>query len=1033
MTAGLIAICCPRIAWAQAASATLGGVVRDETGAPIAEAQVVVRNKTNALERSVLTDKAGAFSESFLSPGAYDVTVRSPGFATAEIRDVALSINDQVTLAIRLTIQSQVESVKVVAEASRESVSPGVGTVVARQFVESMPLNGRSLHALLQLVPGVVLTSNSGSSTNGAQFAINGQRTTSNYFAVDGVSANTGMSTGIGVLQGQAGSGQTTGATALGGTNGLVSLDALEEFRIETSSFAPEFGRTPGGQVSLVTRRGQNAFHGIAAEYFRHDALDANDWFANSARQPQARERQYLFSGVLGGPLLSRRLFFFVSHESLRLTQPKAQRVAVPSEELRASAPLPLQPYLHAFPTPNGPSLGTGVAQFAASYTEPSSSDVSALRLDAQSGSRVNAFVRVSHAPSETTKRIGGLSTLSLTRVQADSVTTGATIVVGARTTADFRVGWAASHPSEFSSLDTFGGASIPAVRDVFLQGRSPSTAVSSFNLFGSSFDWGTGSTDSQRQINALASVAWLAGRHQLKFGLDYRRMRPTFSSNGSLSEFLYLTTPQQVAEARALVFQVTNSDAQARNGIFPSASAYVQDAWRAAKRLTLTYGLRVESVSPPTEASGRAPQALLGVEADLLQNPRLAPEGTPLWRDRAPSLAPRIGASYQLRASSNWESTVRAGAGLFYDIGLGNVATGFGSVYPFVASKFTLNVPLPIPDAAKAPPSLATDPPQQLWILDPQLRLPYTIEWNGSIEQNLGDMQAVVVSYVGASGRRLLVRQFYQQPLAEWPLSPVSIYVQRNLGHSSYKALQATYRRRLRQGFQVMSSYTLARSSDNASAADSSTPPATRTDVLAREWGPADFDVRHQFSTALTFEAPELSGNPVLRGLSSQLGVDLLLRIQSPLPFTPTTGLVAVPETGGVYVERPNIVAGQPLYIVNDALPGGRAANPAAFVAPPPNTQGDFPRNGLRAFWMSQIDLSIHRKFSLVAGTALEVKAELFNLLNHPNFGSPVSSLSDPLFGQPKQMLNNSLGGLNQLYQVGGPRSAEIAVRLSF
>src|SRR5262249_10303010 len=158
------------------------------------------------------------------------------------------------------------------------------------------PLNGRSLQALMQLVPGVVLAPATGPGATGAtQLSVNGQRTTSNYFMVDGVSANTGMSVSAGGFPGAAGSGQAPGTTSLGGTNSLSSLDAVQEFRIETSTFAPEYGRTPGGQVSLVTRGGTNNFHGNVSEYFRSDAMDANDWFANSRNLPKAKERQHLF------------------------------------------------------------------------------------------------------------------------------------------------------------------------------------------------------------------------------------------------------------------------------------------------------------------------------------------------------------------------------------------------------------------------------------------------------------------------------------------------------------------------------------------------------------------------------------------------------------------------------------------------------------------------------------------------------------------------------------------------------------------
>src|SRR5262249_40386206 len=183
----------------------------------------------------------------------------------------------------------------------------------------------------------------------------------------DGVSANFGVTGYIALVQ--TASGALPALSASGGTNSLVSVDAMQEFRVQTSSFAPEFGRTPGGQISIVTRSGTNAFHGTLFEYFRNDVLDAKDWFVNFNGLPKPAERLNDFGGVFGGPVLKDKTFFFFSYEGLRLRQPATQQSAVPDAPARQQAPAAMRPYLNAFPIATCASLAARLAQFNASFS----------------------------------------------------------------------------------------------------------------------------------------------------------------------------------------------------------------------------------------------------------------------------------------------------------------------------------------------------------------------------------------------------------------------------------------------------------------------------------------------------------------------------------------------------------------------------------------------------------------------------------------------------------------------------------------
>jgi len=351
-------------AYGQGATATLSGVVTDQTGAVIPGAGIAVISIAQGFQRTSATNDEGIFVVPLLPPGNYTVKAEHDGFTPAEFRDVILNVNDQRTIKISLKVGSVAnQSVDVLDSPALIDESPAVGTTVDRQFVSNLPLNGRSFQSLIALSPGVVITTST--SFNRGQFSVNGQRANANYFTVDGVSANIGANSSDGISQDFAGS--LPGMNTFGGTNSLVSVDALEEFKIQTSTFAPEFGRSPGGQVQILTRSGTNDFHGTFFEYFRNDALDAKDWFVNANRLAKPALRQNDFGFVLGGPVLLPRLgeggplvgydgrnksFFFFSYEGLRLRQPQTENRVILASRIRQTAPAALQPVLNALPLP---------------------------------------------------------------------------------------------------------------------------------------------------------------------------------------------------------------------------------------------------------------------------------------------------------------------------------------------------------------------------------------------------------------------------------------------------------------------------------------------------------------------------------------------------------------------------------------------------------------------------------------------------------------------------------------------------------
>src|SRR3984893_14922688 len=296
--------------------AAVTGLVTDPNGRSVPGVTVLITNLSTNVTSRTLTNDQGIYRVPSLQPGIYRMTLDKDGFKSIVKSGVELHVQDVASIKFELQIGSVNETVTVEAGGLVINTTDAtVSTVVDRQFAGNLPMNGRSFQSLIPLTPGVVLTANNGQDTG--QFSVNGQRANSNYWMVDGVSANIGISASASIGSGLAG---TLGSTSvLGGTNSLVSVDALQEFRIQTSTYAPEFGRTPGGQISIVTRSGTNQFHGAVFDYLRNDVFDANDWFADSVGLPKPRERQNDFGGTFSGPIVKDKTFFFFSYEGLRL------------------------------------------------------------------------------------------------------------------------------------------------------------------------------------------------------------------------------------------------------------------------------------------------------------------------------------------------------------------------------------------------------------------------------------------------------------------------------------------------------------------------------------------------------------------------------------------------------------------------------------------------------------------------------------------------------------------------------------------
>ncbi len=1047
----LVSVFCLTSSYAQSATAALSGTVEDPKGAVVPGASIVLINADQGSQRLTTTNSEGSFVFPLLPPGRYSITATAVGFAPVEIKGLVLNVNDQSLLKIRLNIGNVSQTVDIVDGVPLVNESPAVSTIVDRQFIGNLPLNGRSFQSLIALTPGVVLTKTSVLAQG--QFSVNGQRASTNYFTVDGVSANIGASSGT--YPGQSGAGSLPGLSAFGGTNNLVSIDALQEFKIQTSTYAPEFGRTPGAQISIITRAGTNRFSGTLFEYFRNDVLDANDWFANANRQAKPAERQNDFGGVFGGPLVKNQVFFFFSYEGLRLRQPQVGTTDVPSLVSRQIASLAIQPFLNAYPRPTGPDRPNGLATFAASFSNPSTLNATSIRVDENVNSKLMLFGRYNYAPSETIGRGGPaqtLNTLTLSRSKTQTLTVGGTYVVTPRLSNDLRFNYSRNSAETLLTLDDFGGAVVPSPSVLFPSGISNERALFAMFLGGgaqrSGLFLGRNPTNIQRQLNLVDSLSLLTGDHQLKFGGDYRRLSPIFSAPEESLQLIFggVGTPGSPATGTALSGRITlatiSSQVSSQEVIFDNFSIYGQDTWKVSPRLSLTYGIRWEVNPPPHEANGRDPLVLTQISDPSTF--AFAPRGTPLWKTTHNNVAPRVGAAYRLSNDPGRELVVRGGFGIFYDLGNGQAANAFTASFPFTAQKPLSNAPFPLSAIDATPPVAGVIPSMSdsIYVFDPKLKLPRVYQWNISVERSLRESQSITASYVAAVGRRLL-RLVRLQNIS--PTIRGNININQGEATSDYHAMQLQFQRRLSRGFQAIASYAWSKSLDIGSSDSTVSTPAFRFGLL-QDRGPSDFDVRHAFSGALTYNLPAPHIGYIGNKLLSDWSIDSIITAHSATPVNVTYS-ATIAGLGG-FALRPDLLLGVPLYLEDPTLAGGRKLNPSAFVFTTTARQGTLGRNALRGLGLSQVDLAVRRQFNLTERVNLQLRTEVFNLFNHPNFGDPSGNLGSVVngalvrsssFGLSSTMLGRSLGtggltgGFNPLYQVGGPRSIQFSLKLNF
>ncbi len=1029
----LLTICVSKLGLAQSTNATISGIVVDPSNKVIPDSEVEIVNEATGVHYPNKTNASGIYTVSVLPPGQYSVQVSKIGFKTIIKPDIVLNVQSAVALNFTLPIGATSESITVEAGSSLLNTSDAsVSTTVRQDLVKNLPLNGRSFQDLISLTPGVVTQSpqaGSGLAYNG-DFSVNGQRTESNNYTVDGVTGNIAAGNGYGQPQNGTG-GSLGGSTALGTTQSLISVDALQEFRVQSSTYSAEYGRSPGGQFSLVTRSGTNELHGSAFDYLRNNFFDANDWFNDHYGKPTQALRQNDFGGTLGGPFRVPRLydgrnrtFFFVGYEGLRLIQPTAATIQyVPDLFMRQKAAPAIRPILNAYPIPNGIDYGSAngpsLAQFIAPFSLPSSIDSTSVRIDHNFAQKLSMFFRYGDTPSMTTSR-PDFARLE-THIATHTFTVGIMNQLSAAYTNDFRLGYDRVNATNVGAVDAFGGATpIDLAAAMGAGGLAAAYPVMYFSIpgIGTSDFAAPNSSNLGRQWNLVDTFSASLGHHQVKVGVDYRRIKSP----------LRASTPEMFTlfSSAASIFNNAPDSPEIIQSlhstpIFNGTAAFVQDEWRVSSRLGISMGLRWELNPPPTEAQGNDAYTLLG-DLGRPSSLSLAPRGTSLWKTYWYNFAPRLGVAWTAHDQPGRETVFRTGGGVFYD-NLNQIAALGYQGLGFTAYKIFSGASLPYTPEQLDLPVLASPPytTASVYGFPSHVQLPYTLEWNTSLQQALGKAQTFTVSYVGANGRRLTGKQ--QLSLSKLnPQFGTVIYFPGRVT-SNYQALQVQFQRSVSHGVQALVSYTWSHSLDVGSTGTAI--PLTR--------GNSDFDVRNNVQGGLSWDLPDLASNPIAKAIFGNWGFDSRLIARSAFPIPLTGSSYTDPGTGSLAYTGLNLVANQPIYLYGPQYPGGKAINSAALNLPSVGVVGNAPRNFARGFGATQINLAARREFHLRDAVALQFRAEAFNALNHPNFGYVDPTYGDATFGQATQMLNQSLGTVASQYQQGGPRSMQFALKLLF
>ncbi|MBM3728742.1 MAG: TonB-dependent receptor [Acidobacteria bacterium] len=892
-------------AYAQVISSSIVGTVLDPTGAAVPGAQVTVSNQATGISRTAPSDPQGAFVLPQLSPGMYSVTAKVGGFKLWEAQGLVLPVNQTLRVDVQLTVGDVTEQVRVEASGLRlESETSSLGQVIEQKSIVELPLNGRNFMQLANLSSGVVPAYNARSATITNQSGrtdmavhISGGRGDTNSYLVDGVE---------------------TRSSWFNSPSVLLSVDAIQEFKIDRNLFSADYGQG-SGIVSLVSRSGGNEFHGSAYEFLRNDRLDAANYFDNYFRNRKAPFRQNNFGVSAGGPILRNKLFFFGSWEGLRSRRSSTLTALVPTpaqlggdlSALPSSKPggALLDP-LNGVPFPDKripaarissvtrnfsrytpqPNTNIGGRNHVVTKTTNRDDDQYGIRADYQISSSDSVFGRVTNYESTLFRPGIGPLAGNVFPYQGRNMVAQHTHIFTPQVLNVVKFGF--NRAVVFNSWEitptSLANDLGLKIRQVPEEYGLPAVGLAGGFYAGGGTGINQGGVDNLFQWSD--TLSWVKGRHTWKFGTDIRYIRFDqrlgLSNNGSFS-FDDRYTGSPVGDF--LLGHFNAATAQIGLGVGRwrqrSYNFFAADDWKVTSRLTLNLGLRYEYDSPFAESNGREgyfdtsiSRFVVGISREQSPIKREIPglEYRPslqrgIWFPDRNNFAPRIGLAY--RMSNN--SALRAGYGWFYAKTQGNELQFKINAPPLVFSAAlnnTIGVPSlnwdrdAFPDPASPAFPVATLSP---FSVDPRDRSPYIQQWNLSYERSLGQNLLIEVSYAGSKGTKLTERvNINQARLPENPAAISPLVSRRRFPtfgdilsanwqeNSHYHALQTRLERRFSAGLSFLAAYTWSHAIDTASRGSGGSwhQNAYR---LRDDRGSSDFDVRQRLTSSFIYQLP--------------------------------------------------------------------------------------------------------------------------------------------------------------------------------
>jgi Carboxypeptidase regulatory-like domain/TonB-dependent Receptor Plug Domain/TonB dependent receptor len=1027
---------------ADTSTATITGTVTDSSGAVLSGALVKAQDLDIGVSRSTLTNQSGVYLLLGLQAGNYEILASSPRFATAKRAGVVLRVNDEVRIDLSLTPGETRESVVVTESAGLvQTESSAASAVVNERAIQDLPNDGRQLQNLALIVPGVSAGWNLSTAANrygkarenteGA-FNVNGARSRSNDFLFDGMPMNLRQYSVI---------------------NFEPSNEAVQEFDVVSSTPPAEFGRTMGGQISVVTRAGSSHYHGAGYEFFRNDALNANDTLTKRAGLPRGEVRHHQFGGSLGGPIWKQKHFFFVNTELLRnLEASQSRTVNVPTDGERRGQ----IPYTDGAGAQRVLDLSSRItpvsARLMALYPQPNSSlpDGNYNAALAIGLHDYQYHVRTDHHFTEcdiVTMRsswnlndqiylidlFGGPYIPGFTLPNPERTTNGTigyTHVFGAQLMNEARLGvnrygniLANGDQRNAANFGLPNGSSANGIPSIsFAQGGLA-------NLGGLS--WYNREQD-ELTVYASDTVSLLRGAHSVKLGAEGSRyhfntrgadnQRGTIFFDGSRNSLIPKTAVN--AEANALTdlllglpYEATITVGQFGRGYREWAwAAFAQDSWRATRRLTLDYGVRYEYSAPWTEVNGKLSNFVPGLGLVSQQSP-----GWPgLYRPDRNNFGPRFGFAYDLTGKSR--TVVRGGFGMLYETLLqASTVQQIENNAPYSAAAVTT---APTPFAQDNSPSRtlldlrgSAEPSRSLAAIPLDLRNPYTMQFSLDAQQALGQGWVVELGYRATRGVRLPFDYDINQvpldtltagqrsriaaalgspagtaPVVD-PLRPFpgfnSIALYTNSANSIYHSLQFKVERRFHAGLNLLAGYAWSKSIDNAS--DFGSGDASESVLDSRNLRAQRALSSFNVPHRLTASFNYVPPEPRVRALRQTLGGWQLNGVITIQSGQPFTPYTSQfdPYTNQSF-NRLNVI-GDP----RQNAPAGHAYNPSAFALPAVGSFGASGRNIIVGDGYRGANLSLFRNFALRESVHLQIRLEAENSLNQVNYQGPITDQS--------------------------------------